>query len=101
MSKTTTRYPSPTPVLAVNHPVTHYYTIAVGPKRPGRDDRIVAIIGPTKSESVFRWATNDQDVSRLATEVGVSPDAILWDTGAVGGTPATDLREAARLLTLS
>jgi hypothetical protein len=70
--------------------VTQYYTIAVGPKRPGRDDRIVAIIGQTKGESVFRWAVNDQDVSRLATEVGVSPDTILWDRGAFVETPTTD-----------
>jgi hypothetical protein len=60
--------------------VTHY-TVAVGPRRPGRQDRVVAIIGQTKDSSVFRWASDEEAVLRIAAEVGVSAEKIQWDAG--------------------
>ncbi len=61
------------------------YTVAVGPLRPGRQDRIVAIIGETKDSSVFRWAGDEETVLRIAAEVGVGRDQIQWHPG-----PAAD-----------
>jgi hypothetical protein len=57
------------------------YTVAVGPRLPGRQDCIVALIADTKEASVFRRASDDQDVLRIAAEVGVRANRIQWDTG--------------------
>lgn len=67
-------------MVAVVYAVAHY-TVAVGPLRPGRHDRIVAIIGETKDSSVFRWAGDEETVLRIAAEVGVGPDKIQWHPG--------------------
>jgi hypothetical protein len=73
---------NPARTEAVVHAVAHY-TVAVGPMRPGRQDRVVAIIGETKDSSVFRWAGDEETVLRIAAEVGVGPDQIRWDSGRV------------------
>lgn len=65
-------------IVTVDHAVADY-TVAVGPLRPGRQDRIVAIIGETKDSSVFRWAGDEETVLRIAAEVGVRPDKIQWN----------------------
>jgi hypothetical protein len=61
--------------------VTHY-TVAAGSSRPGRH-RIVAVIGETTDDIVFRCATDDEDALRIAAEVGVRPDEIRCDTAAI------------------
>jgi hypothetical protein len=71
----------PLRILTVEHPVTHY-TVAVGPPRPGRQDRIVAVIGETLDSSVFRWAGDEETVFRIAAEVGVRRDKIQWEISA-------------------
>jgi hypothetical protein len=48
---------------------------------PGRQDCIVALIAETREASVFRRACDDQDVLRIAAEVGVRANRIQWDTG--------------------
>lgn len=68
-------------IVAVDYAVAHY-TVAVGPLRAGRQDRIVALIGETKDCSVFRWAGDEETVLRIAAEVGVRPDKIQWDPDA-------------------
>jgi hypothetical protein len=71
-------------INSVVHAVAHY-TVAVGPRRPGRHDRIVAIIGETKDSSVFRWAGDEETVLRIAAEVGVDPDQIRWNSDTLDG----------------
>ena len=73
---------NPVLIVAVVYAVADY-TVAVGPLRPGRQDRIVAIIGATKDSSVFRWAGDEETVLRIAAEVGVGPDKIQWYPGAL------------------
>jgi hypothetical protein len=66
-------------VLAVDHAVTHY-TVAVGPGKPGRHR---AVIAAREDDSVFRLATDEEDVLRIAAEVGVSAAQTLWNTGVI------------------
>ena len=61
--------------------MTHYIA-AVGSSKHGRH-RIVSVIDETKDDIAFRRATDDEDVLRLAYEVGVSPDKIRWYTDVI------------------
>jgi hypothetical protein len=81
------RNPLPRPrnarsILTVDHAVNHY-TVAVGTSRPGRH-RIVAVIGESAGDIVFRRVTDDEDVFRTAAEIGVLPDELRSGTGLIG-----------------